>query len=75
MNHETKYQAEAEVCQNAGGASVLASRLQSSAFDVSPVPAFDETKASQARSDLIAFTKIFFGLDNQCPSPSANLSA
>jgi len=37
--------------------------------------AFDNVKASQARADLIAFTKTFFGLDSECPSQPGNLSA
>jgi hypothetical protein len=75
MNHETECQGTDMGCPTAGGASVLASRLPPSAldvgysmFDVSPLPPpppFDETRASQARSDLIQFTKIFFGLDNE----------
>jgi hypothetical protein len=45
-----------------------------SLLDVPPIPpAFEETRASQARSDLIQFTKIFFGLDNECPSHTGNL--
>jgi len=38
-----------------------------------PCPAFDETRASQARSDLIRVTKIFFGLDSEGPSQIGNL--
>jgi hypothetical protein len=41
-----------------------------SLLDVPPIPpppSFDETHASQARSDLIQFTKIFFGLDTNVP--------
>ncbi len=37
--------------------------------------AFDNIRASQARADLIAFTKTFFGLDSECPSQPGNLSA
>ena len=36
---------------------------------------FDSVKASQARSDFIKATIIFFGLDGECPSLSAILSA
>ena len=38
-------------------------------------PTFDDFRATQARADLVAFTKTFFGLDGECPSPSGNLSA
>lgn len=37
--------------------------------------AHDSVKASQARSDFIKATIIFFGLDSDCPSESGNLSA
>jgi hypothetical protein len=82
MHNETDFQGASVECRETGGASVLASRLETSAFDVqcsmfdvSPSPIFDEAHASQARADLIAFTKTFFGLDSECPSQSGNLSA
>ena len=37
-------------------------------------PAFDDVKASQARSDLIKATIIFFGLDGECPSHSCKVT-
>jgi hypothetical protein len=46
-----------------------------SMLDVPAPVTFDELQASQAREDFIQFTKIFFGLDNQCPCPAGNLSA
>jgi hypothetical protein len=89
MQNNTPCQGPIVESPNAGEASpsagtVLASLSQPSAidvqrsmFDVSPIPPppFDELQATQARADLIQFTKIFFGLDNQCPSHSDILSA
>jgi hypothetical protein len=43
--------------------------------DCGYVEGFDSVKASQARSDLIKATIIFFGLDSNCPCPSCNLNA
>ena len=82
MNNETDYQGTGVECRDAGGAS--ASRIQTSVLDVGcsmfdvshpAPPAFDNVKASQARSDLIKATIIFFGLDSDCPSESGNLYA
>src|SRR5262249_50801213 len=57
VKSKTQYQESGlELGPNAGGASVLASRFPTSAFDVPLTPAFDDTKASQARSDLIRVT-------------------
>jgi hypothetical protein len=39
------------------------------------LPIIDELRASQARSEFIKATIIFFGLDGECPSHSGNLSA
>jgi hypothetical protein len=39
------------------------------------LPIVDEFKASQARSEFIKATIIFFGLDGECPSQSGNISA
>jgi hypothetical protein len=81
MNHETQCQGTGVEFQDARGASVLAS--QPSMFDVGcsmlDVPDSSSTSAElqshQAISDLIRVTKIFFGLDNECPSPADILSA
>jgi hypothetical protein len=42
---------------------------------VSTLPIFDDLRASQARAEFIKVTKIFFGLDDECPSQSGNFSA
>jgi len=49
--------------------------LPPSMLDVpAPIP-FGELQASQARADFIQFTKIFFGLDGECPNHNGNLNA
>jgi len=81
MQNNTECQGNGVECQDAGEAKIRASHpldVECSMLDVgcfptaselenSPIPpAFDELQATQARANLIAFTKIFFGLDADC---------
>ena len=74
MQNNTECQGQGVEYSDAGEASVLASRLQLSAFDVQcstfdapPIPpAFTDLQATQARANLIEFTKTFFGLETDC---------
>jgi hypothetical protein len=73
MHNNTHCQGTGVESKETGAASVLASHIkpsafdvQRSAFDVPPAPVFDELKARQSRADLIAFTKAFFGLNEDC---------
>jgi len=83
MQNNTECQGNGVEYSDMDRAIVLASRLQHSAFDVQrstfdvpPIsPAFDELQATQARANLIEFTKTFFGLDADCAFPPDNLPA
>lgn len=83
MQNNTECQGTGVESQGAGGASVLGNRdsmldvgcLMLDVSPISPPTPFDELQARQARADFIQFTKIFFGLDSECPCPSDSLSA
>lgn len=73
MNQQTE-------CRGSAGAEELnyaavADRRYMGAAREDTRPTFDSIKASQARSELIKATIIFFGLDHECPCPSGNLHA
>jgi hypothetical protein len=80
MQNNTQCQGTGVEYQDAGGAShpldVECSMLEVGCFptaselEVSSSSSFNEIQARQARADLIAFTKRFFGVDDDCALPS-----
>jgi hypothetical protein len=80
MNHEALGTSDAALRSAAGGnAGWETSNIQHSTpnieFGEEACPTFDAVKASQARSDFIKATIIFFGLDGDCPSHSGKVTA
>ena len=63
MQNNTDCQRTGVKDREAGHSSVVANRVQSSTLDLPFSRPFDEIRATQARADLIRFTKTFFGLD------------
>jgi len=80
MNHEALGTSDAALRSAAGGdANFRTFNSQHSTLNIEvgeeARAAFDDVKASQARSDFIKATILFFGLDGECPSQSGNLTA
>jgi hypothetical protein len=89
MNHEALGTSDAALRSEAGNAIVIGGSEMAAVTDrrytgegmargpadgVHACPTFDAVKASQARSDLIKATIIFFGLDGECPSLSCKVT-
>jgi len=82
MNHEALGTSDAALRSAAGEAIWEISNLEHSTSNIEvgrsaredACPTFDGVKASQARSDFIKATIIFFGLDGECPSRSGKVT-
>jgi hypothetical protein len=76
MNHETNCQGSrvGEMSDADLGIANIQHRTLNIEYGEEARPAFDDVKASQARSDLIKAKIIFFGLDGECPSHSCKVT-
>jgi hypothetical protein len=74
MEHQTP-NAEGEIAARLAVLETLNPQPSTLNLELAAFPTFDADQASQARSDLIRATIIFFWLDSDCPSHSAKLNA